>query len=113
MALIQRGWRETLSKFGAMGETLKAFIAENNKKCDGCGFCVQRNRDALKPSAMEVEYADGQLALCPLFPQYAYVFERLDAEKVAGVIECLRFMENSLPPQKEEKREDNLRMFRL
>lgn len=113
MALIQRDWQALLPKYDAMSRVLKALVADKNGRCNHCGFCTQRNRSARPPHTVTIEIEGNQAQLCPLSPQYHFVFESLDAKKVAGIIECLRFMENNLSPEKEEKREDNLRMFRL
>ncbi len=113
VALAQREWRMLLPQFGEMGATLKDFVLEYNKKCDGCGYCTQRTKGAGNPYAVAVEKDGEAVRLCPLFPQYSYVFEKLDAKKVAGVIECLRFMENNLPDSTPEKPEDSLRFFHL
>lgn len=98
MALIQREWRGLLPKFDSMETGLQDFVAAHNKKCDGCGFCTQRARGKTQPYAVTVSHNGAPLALCPLFPQYNYVFESLNPQTVAGAIECLRFMQKHLPP---------------
>ena len=113
MALIQRDWRDLLPRYDSMGRTLRVLVAEKNGRCNRCGYCTQRSRGDAQPFTVTVDHEGEALALCPLFPQYSYVFEKLDAKKVAGVIECLRFMENNLSDEKPEKREDNIRCFRL
>ncbi len=113
MTLIQREWRALLPKYDAMGRTLKALIAEKNGRCSHCGYCTQRSGGKARPYAVTVQNEGEEMTLCPLFPQYSYVFETLDAKKVAGLIECLRFMENNLPNEKQEKQEYSPRMFRL
>lgn len=90
------GMRELLPQFGAMDGKLQDFVVAHTKHCDGCDYCIQRNKGRPgQPQRYDivVEHRGERRALCPLFPGYSYCWSSLNQDRVDGIIAFLGFME--------------------
>lgn len=87
-------FRELVHRFADMGEGLQAHVIERTKKCDGCGYCVQTNREKLKPVTVSVEHGGTAYAVCPFFPYLTW--HHLDGRALSIQKELLLFAEEQL-----------------
>lgn len=91
--------RDILPMFDRMDDDLKDFVIENNQRCNGCGYCIQRhkNRSSVpKRFYIVVEHRGKRYSLCPLFPGHRYYWTSLNEERVKGIIAFLSFTEREL-----------------
>ena len=89
--------RRLLACFDHMPAPVQAFVANHNKKCDGCNYCIQTDKTGKRPMIYtQVRYAGEDIKLCPLYPGYNYVWETIDDALAEGIIGFLDFIDETL-----------------
>jgi hypothetical protein len=94
--LLAQDVRETLNAFDSLKPELKRFIIYYHARCNGCGYCTQRNRGKtpnIKPYTIIVEYEGSKHALCPINYVYTYCWNLLNDELVDGIIGYLEYLQ--------------------
>lgn len=92
---IPHGLAPFLAHFDAMEDSLKDFVIERTKHCDGCRYCVQTDKKGVRPLArIPVRHQGKEHLLCPIFPGYAYSWTDLDDALVDNLISFLSFMDS-------------------
>lgn len=61
-------FRDVLQRYDGMDMRLQGLILERTKPCDGCGYCVQTDREKRKRMTFTAEYQGQQHHICPFFP---------------------------------------------
>ncbi len=61
-------FREVLQRYGGMDVRLQGLILERTKPCDGCGYCVQTDREKRKHLTFMAEHNGRTHRICPFFP---------------------------------------------
>lgn len=88
--------RETLSQLDSLKPEMQKFLIEYHARCDGCGYCTQRNRARTsnpRPYTINVDYSGTQYSLCPINYVYTYCWCTLNEVLVDGIIGYLELME--------------------
>jgi hypothetical protein len=88
--------RDILPMFERMDDDLEDFVIENNRRCHGCDYCIQRHKSrssAVKRFCVVVEHRGQRYGLCPLFPGHSYFWTSLNEKRVKGIIASLSFTE--------------------
>ncbi len=87
-------FRELLYGFDRMEERLQALSLLRTKRCDGCGYCIQTNREKRQLLTFPVQHGGQQHNLCPLFPWL--VWNGLDGEALQDMTALLDFAQSEL-----------------
>lgn len=87
-------FRELLYRFDRMGVRLQALSLLRTKRCDGCGYCIQTNREKRQMLTFPVQHGGQQHNLCPLFPWL--VWNGLDEEAILDMTTLLDFAQSEL-----------------
>ena len=91
---IPNGLQIYLEHFQEMPDILKSFVICHTKKCNGCRYCVQRDKTGTRPLAcVTVKYQNERASLCPYFPGFSYCWTSLNEKLVDDMIEMLSFMD--------------------
>lgn len=61
-------FRDVLQRYDGMDARLQGLILERTKPCDGCGYCVQTDREKRKRMTFTAEHNGRQHQICPFFP---------------------------------------------
>ena len=91
---IPGGMKVFLEKFGEMDSGLQSFVAERNKQCDACGYCVQTDKTGKRPKAfVSIGHEGKKYAMCTYFQGARFCFTSLTDALVDRIIGFLAFMD--------------------
>ena len=91
---IPNGLKTYLMAFDSADTNVKNFIIAHTKRCDGCRYCVQTDKNGTRPLAkMKVVHNGEAYHLCPYFPGYGYRWHSINDELVEQLIDMLAFMD--------------------
>lgn len=79
-------YKGVLENLGKYSQTVKNFIFENGKNCDGCRYCVQTDKTGTRPLA-NVKVDDKRK--CTYFPSFNYNWRHLDEKLVDNFLSTL------------------------
>lgn len=85
---------EMLKKYDELSENTKKLILQRTKRCDACRYCVQTDKTGKRLFAA-IKIMEGSV-LCPYYPGFYFVFERLTRKDVDYIISFLIDMEKVL-----------------
>lgn len=95
--IIQFG--QMLESYDELSENSKQLIFLKTKRCDRCRYCVQTDKTGKRPLA--AVNMSGGLSLCPYYPGFTFVFEKLSSKNVDYIIDFLTDMEKVIMKSKE------------
>lgn len=89
-------FKTLLQHFDAMSDQVKAFVVQQTKHCDDCGFCTQTDKTGKRPRAFVPVEHNGAHALCTMFPGFQYSWQTLGDAEAADIGAFLAFTDETL-----------------